>query len=116
MCPFTDTTTTHRPHVAASREDLRLRLEQERQTSEQHSSTRRQLFEKTLALFIAISKQGCPAPRYEATHYTEEEKTRREEWIRQKETAQRGHSDTNALTCEGRILFRKDNEGAAFAW
>lgn len=100
------------PHVQASQEDLAMRLQQEMKARTSSSSPRQKLFHKTLAFFVALSKQGCGAPPFEETIYEGEEAERRAERIGQLEKVRRGHEPKT--TCPGRLIFEYDRNGAAF--
>ncbi|KAJ6453265.1 hypothetical protein DFH09DRAFT_964017 [Mycena vulgaris] len=106
------TCTLIRPHVSASREEITERLRQAQFDRERHSSTRSVLFQKTLAYFVALSKQGCGAPPYEPTTYFGVELEQRQAWLLQRDKIRRGH--ISKPSCEGRLLFQYDSRGNAF--
>ncbi|KAJ7257624.1 hypothetical protein C8J57DRAFT_1074290 [Mycena rebaudengoi] len=101
-----------RAHITASREDISQRLRNAQLDRERHSSTRSALFQKTLAYFVALMKQGCSAPPHEATDYFGEELEQRQAWLLQLQRNRRGHSPKTS--CDGRLLFQYDNQGKAF--
>ncbi|KAJ7437910.1 hypothetical protein B0H11DRAFT_1884881 [Mycena galericulata] len=92
--------------------DILRRLETERFNRDKYSSTRSDLFKKTLAYFGALSRQGCGAPPHEATVYHGEELEQRTAWLLQQEKARRGHP--SKPTCDGRLQLRYDSNGQAF--
>lgn len=112
MCPHANLSFVSQPHCAATREDIKIRLEQDRMLDCIQQSPSRGVFEKTLALWTAFQNLGCPAPCKEATEYSGGEKIERDRVQDLRAEVQRGHDAK--VTCEGRLLLEYDQHGIAF--
>jgi hypothetical protein len=111
-CPYTDRSVVTAPHCRASRELLRSRLEKERESRLQSNSPIRDVYEKTLSLWSALTKTGCGAPRDELTIFSGTDLAEHNRHKAQLEATRRGH-DTK-ITCNGRLLFEHDHKDNAY--
>jgi hypothetical protein len=112
VCPYTDRSMVTEPHCHASRELLRSRLEKERESRLQLNSPIRDVYEKTLSLWSALTKIGCGAPRYEPTIFSGTDLTEHDRHNAQLEMTRRGH--IAKTMCNGRLLFEHDHKDNAY--
>lgn len=112
-CPYTKLDDLKQPHVNATHEKLRQRLQDEKHVRLSTSSPRQMLFNQTFAYYTALKEQGCPGPPYETTQYTEREASARDRHLQSQEKRQRGHPPPNTK-CSGRLYFTYDRMGHAF--
>jgi len=72
----------------------------------------RDVYEKTLALWSSLMKNGCGAPHYEPTVFFDVDLAKRERLDTQLEMARRGH-DAKA-TCNGCLLLEYNHNEDAY--
>ncbi|KAK0464266.1 uncharacterized protein EV420DRAFT_1263295 [Desarmillaria tabescens] len=103
VCPYVPADHRDRRHTGASRHSLELQLQEERALAAEPTPGQ-DLFQKTLALWVAIRDGGCPHERQEDTFYSDAEQawnTRRD--ITPTKACRRQHI---AKKCHGRIEMR----------
>lgn len=94
------------PHSSASRDDLRVRIHEDRLTQQANQGPQREIFETTLALWTALQKFGCTGPPQVDTVYSESERAARERHLEIYARIRRGHDAKH--TCDGRLLLDYD--------
>ncbi|KAI0038238.1 hypothetical protein FA95DRAFT_1505941, partial [Auriscalpium vulgare] len=104
ICPYLAEDIRQSGHTAASREELRARLEEDAYILQRESATpARQVREKTLAQYSAYVKLGCPAPLFEASSSLAGSLDSQElEAVRAER--RRGFEEA-AAKCEGQLIF-----------
>ncbi|KAJ7029938.1 hypothetical protein C8F04DRAFT_1368646 [Mycena alexandri] len=107
ICPKVNRDNMTEPHTCATRELLRERLCNDRDTRIAGASPSRDVFQKTGALFSALRKMGCSAPLCEETVYDSDEEEARDAMVLHHRRNRRGY-DPKATQCEGRLLLRYD--------
>ncbi|KAJ6549305.1 hypothetical protein DFH09DRAFT_1281487 [Mycena vulgaris] len=108
VCPYSDKELLSLPHTSASREDVKERLQNDRDDRLQTSSPSKDVFHRTVGYLAAVQKLGCSRPISEQTFLSateEEERYARELYLFQ---AQRGYRMKDGI-CEGRIVFDYDD-------
>lgn len=118
VCPKINFSEARQPHTRATREALKLRLQQSQQLSHPRSA-QRALFEKTLSLFRSYRAAGCLGPADGSSvprrsPDSENENGEDAQWQAQMDKNRRGHAPK--LTCNGKILLDYDHTGRAFVW
>lgn len=105
MCEFRDKDLNPR-HCKASREDLKLRRQQELALQALYTAPEHALTTKTLAYFTALKTQGCQGPRYERTSTAvSQDQT---EWNSRVEDGRRGHLPKDS--CGGALILDYDKK------
>lgn len=102
------------PHVAATRETLKLYL-QELQKLRNFSDPQQALFAKTLTVYRSYRTLGCLGPvAYSSLIQSaiDSEDDDEDEWCTRLRNIRRGHDPKS--TCNGKLLFEHDQEGRAF--
>ena len=97
-------------HTCASREDIKMRLDRDRQQKLDTASPTRDIFEKTLAFISALQKNGCLAPLQEPTVLSREEEESRNVFLKHAMKIQRGYTP-GQRRCEGRLYLMHTNDG-----
>ena len=67
------------------------------------SAPNKEIFLKTFEYFAALKRQGCGAPLFEETVFTEVEEIEEERRAKVRERERRGH--VGKATCKGRLLL-----------
>ncbi|KAJ7508004.1 hypothetical protein B0H11DRAFT_2218004 [Mycena galericulata] len=109
ICPYTDKDLLSLPHTSASREDVKERLQNDRENRIQSSSPSKDVFLRTVAYLAAVNKLGCSRPLTEETFLLvseQEEREARELYLFQ---IQRGYRRPEGI-CEGNLVFGYDDD------
>ncbi|KAJ6535548.1 hypothetical protein B0H19DRAFT_1271291 [Mycena capillaripes] len=109
--PYTDMELLSLPHVAATRQDVKERLQNDRDERLESASPSKDVFLRTSAYLAALQKLGCSRPMNEETFRSaseEEEHAARELYLFQ---IQRGYRMKEGGVCEGRLVFDYDDHG-----
>lgn len=61
-CPYADLSALVQPHSSASRDDLIRRLSMDNLAHCAQNRPEKELFQRTLAFYVSVRKQGCGAP------------------------------------------------------
>ncbi|KAJ6478210.1 hypothetical protein C8R45DRAFT_933970 [Mycena sanguinolenta] len=112
-CPFTDLDSLSLPHTAAMREDVKERLQNDRENRKLFSSPSKDVFMRTVGYLAAIKKLGCSRPLSEETFLLateEEERETRQIYLQQ---IRRGYRVTGGI-CEGQLVFGYDEDERAY--
>ena len=108
VCPYADMDAARKPHENVTREDLKLRVTQQQRP---HGTPVQQaLFEKTLSLYRVYRVHGCLGPLDPFVISTANDEG--DKWAMQNQKARRGHNPK--LTCNGQLIFDRDQTGKAF--
>ncbi|KZP03615.1 hypothetical protein FIBSPDRAFT_768689, partial [Athelia psychrophila] len=99
------------PHEMATRDQLRLRL-QESQKLLNVDITQRALFSKTLSLYRAYRVHGCLGPASPSVFPTPPPEDTEDAWLTRLQQIRRGHDAK--VTCDGELIFDHDHMGQAF--
>ncbi|KAJ7201931.1 hypothetical protein C8J57DRAFT_1102564 [Mycena rebaudengoi] len=105
ICPSADRDLLSEPHTKATRKDIEIRVQQDREERLQYASPSKDVFCRTAAYLSALRKHGCCRPLLEPTAFTtyeEQLRQTRDEYLYQ---AQRGYHAPEAK-CEGRLTSR----------
>lgn len=105
MCPHNDQDALKTPHLFATREDILLRLRNDRENNMAIASPSRDIFRKTSALIIALRKTGCPAAEYETTNPSRSEVEHEDPADFHRIKVQRGYKPVTA-TCQGCLSLK----------
>ncbi|KAJ7467757.1 hypothetical protein B0H11DRAFT_1732694 [Mycena galericulata] len=95
-------------HTTSTREDVKERLQNDREARLQSSSPSKDVFQRTSAYLAAVQKLGCSRPLTEETFLLaseEEERQARDLYLLQ---TQRGYRRPDGI-CEGRLVFGYDS-------
>ncbi|KAI0052918.1 hypothetical protein FA95DRAFT_1451859, partial [Auriscalpium vulgare] len=97
-------------HTNASREDLRARLEEDTDILRRETATPvRQVRERTLALYSAYLKLGCPAPRFEEASYDPDSQAAVDNLELENARAERRRGlEEPVARCQGKLFFEYD--------
>jgi hypothetical protein len=108
ICPYADIGLHTVPHIRASREDVKERLQNNRDHRLQCSSPKRDIFLHTVSFIAALERYGC---RWKRSAHTQvlscEEQQQKERRGIYRHQTQRGYRkpDSDEPICEGRIVF-----------
>ncbi|KAF7975392.1 hypothetical protein HWV62_9607 [Athelia sp. TMB] len=114
VCPYAEMESMCTPHVAATRDTLKLYL-QELQKLRNVSDPQQALFAKTLTVYRSYRTLGCLGPvAYSSLIQSaiDNEDDDEDEWCTRLRNIRRGHDPKS--TCSGKLLFEHDQEGRAF--
>ncbi|KAF9494613.1 hypothetical protein BDN71DRAFT_1349579, partial [Pleurotus eryngii] len=109
MCEFRDEDSTPW-HCKASREDLKLRQQQELALQALYTAPEYALTMKTLAYFTALKTQGCQGPQYE--HISAAVSQDQAEWNSRVEDGRRGHLPKES--CGGALILDYNKKNRPF--
>jgi len=89
-------------HISASREDIKARLQRDRQHRIKTASPTRDIFQKTSAFIAALQLLGCCRPFFEPTLVSAREQQLQDLLDAHKAKIQRGYVPSQPV-CDGRL-------------
>jgi hypothetical protein len=106
-CPYSNIVELASSHLAASRDALEQRLQQDKEYRMEFASPSRDVFQKTASFLTALRKLGCVAPEHEPTILNFTEHNQREKALSHQAKLWRGYRPSDDH-CKGRLFFEYD--------
>lgn len=103
------------PHTSATREDIKERLQNDRDNRLQSWSPSKDIFMRTVGYLAAVQKLGCSRPFSEETFLLASEQEEREAREMHLMQIQRGYRRPQGI-CEGSLVFGYDDEERPYIW